>query len=156
MTPWRTHRRWIAIMAAALVVLATGVFLVGPLQTRTEKAAAAARQELAATLNAVAQLQDDIETAQRLQNEIAPASVERAMARVNRLKAASIVERRANEAYLSDLRYNFAPEQTVSFETVGAGRQVFAQSLLSIEAQAASDTGIYAFIESLGRSLPGR
>lgn len=152
----RPHKRWLLLSALALLILGAGSLLIGPAQKRAESAVAAAKKELAATERAYAQLRADMETANRLQNEIAPAAVERAMAPIDRLRAATIVERRAGEQYLSSLHYSFSPESRVAFDTIGAGRQSFAQSQLSLESDAATDTGVYAFIASLQRSLPGR
>lgn len=152
----RPHRKWLSLAALALAIFAAGSLLIGPAQKRAETAVTATKKELATTQRALSQLHADMETANRLQNEIAPAAVERALAPIDRLRAATIVERRAGEQYLSSLHYSFSPETRVAFDTVGAGRQSFAQSQLSLEADAATDATIYAFIAALQRSLPGR
>jgi hypothetical protein len=130
--------------------------LVGFAQRKAEESRADIRRDKEQAADALRQLKEDAVAAQSMKNEIDVASAKKYLEPTDRLRAAQTLERRAAEFGLTNLAYTMGPEQKVSHQTVASGAQEVALSLITLSANAPSDTDVYAFFDALSRTIPGR
>jgi hypothetical protein len=156
MIDWYPHRGWIGVLTLAVIIGICNAPVLGLAQQRAGQKLAGLRAENAQTSQALRQLQDDIEAANKMKTEMDINEAESLLAPVDRLRAAQILEHRAAESRLIHFTYTLSPEEKVQIETADAGKQELATSKWTLAADAPTDTDAYAFIDAIIRTLPGR
>jgi hypothetical protein len=130
--------------------------VLGIAQQKASQKLAVLREDCDKTNKALSQLKEDIAATENLKTKIDESEIEKFLAPVDRLRAAQIMEHRAEEAHLTQFAYTLSPEQKTLVDTVGAGQQELATSKLTLTADVPTDTDAYLFFDCLRRTLPGR
>jgi hypothetical protein len=148
----KPHARWIALLAAALVLLLAGLPL-----ARRGGAAAADRAKILAAERAMLEEADrrfdeDMRLAERQDGSPGAEDIDRLLAPVDRLGAASVLERQAAAARLTHFVYTLAPEKKAVADSAAG----LAESKVTLAADMPLDTDAHDFIDRLSASLPGR
>ncbi|MDX2027166.1 MAG: hypothetical protein SFW62_00865 [Alphaproteobacteria bacterium] len=150
------HRFWLAVLACAVLLVAASNPLLQVLREKTSRYLSEVRTERMRAEEIVRQIDGDRETANALSGEMNEAELEKALAPIDRLRAAAVLERQAAVARLSRFTYTLSPEQKVTVTAPGAGPQELALSTITMSAEAPLDTSAYVFVEQLRQTLPGR
>lgn len=145
-----------ALLALALIIGLGKDPALGLALRKAEARLFTLRTEKNKTEAALAQLQSDIEEAKKMQGKIDAKEADKILEPTDRLRTAKLMERRATEAGLTRFTYSISPERKTPIDTVGSGKQDFAESVVGIEADAPTDIEAYAFLEALRREMPGR
>lgn len=149
------HRLWLTALVLAFVLLAAAPSVASLARTDLikEREALAVRRE---TLqNQILQWETDAQAAAELAEALRGDDVNAYIAPSNRAKAAAQLEALAAQTRLSRLIYAIGPEEEWSGDPTFPEIQGVKQSPLFVEADAALDTDVFAFLENLSR-LPGR
>ncbi len=152
----RPHKTWIAALIAAALIAAASTPLFGLAQRKAAIKLTTLRKETAKTNEALRQINEDKIAIENMKNKIDVNAAKKYLRPVDRLRAAQILEDRAAESRLTGLSYTLSPEQKTDINTPGAGKQALARAQWTIAADAPADTDAFAFLDSLGRALPGR
>jgi hypothetical protein len=153
---WRAHTLWLGMLTVALIILTAS----GPALRLAHEAAqnhlSAMQTERKNAEQRLRQIEADMAAMQKLQAEMTESRVEKFLAPVNRLGLAEKLRQHGEHSHLSHFTASLAPERTEIVVTTDAGTQKLASSMLTLTADAATDTDIYAFMARLPYLLPGR
>jgi hypothetical protein len=150
----RPHRRWLALFAAALVLLLAGSPLARQgleIEQRRAEDIAAERAKLQETARS---FQDDILLARKLESQMNAEDIDRLLAPVDRLGVAAELERQAASSRFEHFAYTIAPEKKTI--TGAPGAEGMAESDVTLAADMPLDTDAYIFIDRVRALLPGR
>ncbi len=155
MIDWRQHRLWLGLLFAALVIGAASTPLLCIAQHKANATLASIQSKKTQSETALQQFQSDSAEAEKMKDEIDADDTGKLLAPVDRLRAAKILENRAQETHLSHFTYTLSPEEKISIDTIGAGKQELANSKLSLAADAPTDADAYLFLDNIAHTLPG-
>lgn len=145
---------WIAAILLALVFAGSLPPLADCLTEYWQVALQTAQARDAKLALQIAQETQDAHEARRLKHALPEAEVERLLAPVDRVALIAQMEPLAATARLARLTYTLAPAQVWDGGTAFPGIKGIVVSTLELEADAPSDTDIFAFLSNL-KSLPG-
>ena len=156
MNDTKKHRGWIIALIMAMVVgVGHGPILTNLRHQQDMKyAELLAQTDKAAT--ALKQLRGDIAETEQLKAQLGDANPDEALAGVDRLRVATQMEQRAKQLWLTELNYNFAPEEEVVIDNPGLEPQKLAKSHVTLSALAPTDVEAKAFIQQLSGLMPGK
>lgn len=149
------HKAWLGLLTFSLALLLTG----SPLFQMAGDVAAqrlhAIQSQRAEAQKNLSQLRDDIETAQKLKNEMSLQEAEAFLAPVDRLQAASLLEEQAAALHVGNFTYTIAPEEKIKITALPEPQEL-SVSLVTLQGDMPGDNNVYHFVDSLRDILPGR
>ncbi|MFA5041241.1 MAG: hypothetical protein WC464_06385 [Bdellovibrionales bacterium] len=153
---FRSHKGWIGLMVLAILVGAGNAPLLGAAEKKAAQKLVSLKKENEKAVAALRQMEEDLATVEKMKTVIDDNAAKKYLAPVDRLDAAQILERRAAEAGLTRFTYTLSPEKKASFDMVGISKHDLATSQWTVTADAPSDVDVYAFLDAISHTLPGR
>ncbi len=146
----KPHRRWLGLLAAAVLLLGVGLPLLSGFTDAAQKDSEHLKEDRAKAEQTLKQMRDDVALAGRGGNPMTASDIERLLAPVDRLQVMTQLEHQAAAYRLTHFTTTLSPERTSGFDPA------LAVSTITLAADATLDTDAYAFIDKLRASLPGR
>jgi len=149
------HKKWISLLAVALVLGICNNMFVDEAVTESERTLASLRTKNHASFRAMEQLKEDIASAETLKTVLDDQAAQKFLAPIDRVRTGEILERRAEEARLTHFSYSLSPEEKTSFDTEASQKLALGLCTITLEADAPTDLDVYIFLDSVDRMLSG-
>lgn len=150
------HKKWMTVLAVAFLLWIGSGPVLGIAQRKAEAHRVFLQKEKQKTMEALAQLKQDIAEAEGARSEIDLVTARKYLAPVDRILVSRLLDDLAANVRLSEVSSTLAPEKKVFVDTVSAGKLELASSQWQLAAKAPTDTAVYLFLDSVEKALPGR